>query len=159
MKISQNEQLINYLESLIETNYLNMSLSDMFSEIVGNRNITNKKEMEMLKSKFKEDTTLLLADKCFEFWGLDRDSEEDEEIFLNRIVPSFKSIDINKYKNNPYYQNIKIKDVKEGHYSLVIDHYEPYELFAYEDMSVSDNYEENNSLSFFLRRRIPIHRD
>ena len=149
MKIINNEQLIQYIESLIETNYLNMSLSDMFTEVIGNRNITNKKEMDVLKKKFNENSSLLLANKCFEYWELDDENEDDEEIFKTRILPSFKNIDINKYRNNPYYKNINIKNVRYGDYSLVNDHYSPYEIFAYQDMSVSSNYEENNSLSFF----------
>lgn len=149
MKISNNEELIQYIESLIETNYLNMSLSDMFTEVIGNRSVTNKKEIDLLKNRFNEASNVLVANKCFEYWELDDENEDDEEIYKSRILPSFKEIDISKYKNNPYYKNINIKNVKQGDYSLVNDHYSPYEIFAYKDMSVSSNYEENNSLSFF----------
>ena len=149
MKITKNEKLIRYIESLIDTNYLNMSLSDMLSEVIGNRNITDKNEIDALKNKFKENDLSLLMNKCLEYWEIDTDSEEDMEIFKTRIIPSFKEIDINKYLNNPYYKNIKIRNIVDGEYSLVNDHYVPYEIFAYQDMEVNPNFEEINSLSFF----------
>lgn len=149
MKILEKEELIQYIESLIETNYINMSLSDMFSEVVGNQTITSKKEIATLKDKFKSGSISIIADKCFEYWGLDEDSDDDNAIFEARIIPSFEKNDINKYKNNPYYRNIKVDNKKLGNYQLVLDHYEPYEIFPLKDMSVSSNYEENNSFSFF----------
>ena len=70
MKFKHNPTLDNYIDSLIETNYLNMSLSDMFSEIIGNRSITNKKEIETLKAKFKQSDINLLGNKYFEYLEL-----------------------------------------------------------------------------------------
>ena len=151
MKI-KDKSTIQFIESLIETNYLNMSLSDMFSEIVGARDITSKEEMNALKNKFNNNEIDILASKCFSYWGLDEDNEEDLDIFNSRILPSFSEINVNKYRNNPYYKSIKLAYVKEGDYSIEVDHFEPYEIFAYKDMSINENYEEINSLSFFKEK-------
>ena len=153
MKFKHNPTLDNYIDSLIETNYLNMSLSDMFSEIIGNRSITNKKEIETLKAKFKQSDINLLGNKYFEYWELDDENEEDNDIFNNIIIPSIKECDLNKYLDNPYYKRIKLDKICDGDYTLEMDHYEPYELFPYKDMGYEkDSFLELNSFSFFTER-------
>ena len=149
MKFAKSQELENYLYELIDTNYLNMSMGDMFSEVVGNPSLTNKKEIELYKSKFHNDEVNFIGDKCFSYWELDDENEEDVSIFNEHILPSIELGDINKYLSNPYYQKIKIKDIKENDYSLVIDKYLPYELFALKDMESDSNYVEKNSISFF----------
>lgn len=150
MKIKNNPKLISEIESLMETNYLNMSLSDMFNEIVGNTELTSDKQIAVLKKKFNLSDKEALLSVYQNYWELDLDNEEDEEILNKYISPSIQESDINKYLNNPYYQKIKTAHIVDGDYELVIDHYQPYELFAYKDMSYEKgSYIELNSLSFF----------
>lgn len=153
MKIKNNAKLISQIESLIETNYLNMSLSDMFNEVAGNVDITSEKQISVIKKKFSLSDKAALISVYQNYWELDLDNEEDEEILNKYISPSIEECDINKYLSNPYYQKIKTAHIVEGDYELIIDHYQPYELFAYKDMSYEkDSFIELNSLSFFKEK-------
>ena len=150
MKFTKNEELLNRIEEYISSNNISMSLGDMFSDILGNQNLTNKKEMELLKAKFHKDSRSILLDIYQEYWELDLENEEDEYIFSRYIAPSIDVVNKDKYLNNPYYKTIKIKDVKEGDYSLVNDSYKAYELFPLNDLSFDlDSFVEKNSFSFF----------
>ncbi len=152
MVIKNNKSLIDSIESLIETNNLNMSLSDMFSELVGNQGIANKKEAELITKRFNISEKDYLLNKYKEYFDIDFDDEDNSYIFDNFIDPSIQSSDINKYLNNPYYKNIKIENVKFKDYEIITDHYEEYELFPYLDIKVDKNYVELNSFSFFNQK-------
>lgn len=153
MKIKNSQELITAIESLVETNNLNMSLSDMFFEIVGNTELVNEKQISLLKKKFNISDKEALLSAYQDYWELDLDNEEDEEIISKYISPSIEECDINKYLSNPYYQRIKSANIKDGNYELVVDHYEPYELFAYKDMNYEkSSYVELNSFSYFKEK-------
>lgn len=116
-------------------------MSDMFLEAIISKNIVNKNEK--INSK---DILSFYKSKLIEFWGI----EETDSEFEKYVINSIELTDINKYKDNPFYKNIKISNIKKGKYSLIYDHYEPYELFSYKDMQVEEEtYIELNSLSFF----------
>ena len=150
MKIEKREELISYIQSLLEINEINMSISDMLNEVIGNRDLIDSKKIKILKEKFKSDDLSLIKNELFEYFDLE---EDDEDLFDEVLSPSVVNSDINKYLSNPYYQRIKVKDVKEGNYSLIADHYDAYELFPYKDMGYFPNsYLEKNSLSFFDKR-------
>ena len=54
MKISDKNEVINYINELVDTNNLNMSIGDMLSEVVGNKEIANIKELTILSNKFNQ---------------------------------------------------------------------------------------------------------
>ena len=152
MKISDKNEVIDYINELVDVNNLNMSIGDMLSELVGNRSIASIKELTLLSEKFHRPIKDLLCDKCFDYFELDDESEDDVQLFNQFIASSITEIDTKKYLENPYYKNIKIKNVDYNGYSLREDHYEPLELFSLYDMSRDENYYEINSLSFFKER-------
>ncbi len=150
MKISNKAELIQYIESLVDTNNLNMSISDMFSSVIGNTLVIDKKELSALKKKFNKSELDLVKNSLFNYWELDDENEEDLEIFNSYISPCVTEIDINEYQSNPYYRDISFSNIKDGEYELVKDHYEAYELFAYKDMEYfPGTYIEKNSISYF----------
>ena len=151
MKIENNKELKDYINSLIETNELNMSMSDIFLDAIISKSITSKKEMDLFKSKFDATTIDLYKNKLLQYWGIDE--EEDEEIIDKYLLSSLHEADINKYLSNPYYQKFEGIKAKEKDYELVTDHYEPYELFSYQDMGVEkETFVELNSVSFFKEK-------
>ncbi len=153
MKFVKDKSLENYIEELLSINNINMSVSDMFLEVIGNKNIISKKEVEAYKNKFNLLDKDIFLNKYAEYWEIDLNNEEDEDIFNNVITPSIVNSDINKYLNNPYYQLVKQKPFKDKDYELIIDEYEPYELFPLKDISTNlDNYLEENSFSFFSQK-------
>lgn len=152
MKIIKNSEAEKYILELVDTNYLNMSISDMFSSVVGDSSLFNKEKIATIKKKFGGNDTDIVASLCFDYWELDDENEEDNEVFEMFIAPSFTQSNIQKYLDNPYYKKVKIKDFKYKDYELKMDHYEPYELFALLDMKSDSSYHEVNSISFFDQR-------
>lgn len=149
MKIVNDSSLISYIESLIETNNINMSISDMMSEIIGNTTLFNKNEISALMKKFNLSDKEVINSKISDYFDIDLSNEEDEEIFTKLISNNISKINPESYFNNPYYKNIKISSIKEDDYELVNDKYQAYELFPYKDMSVSNSYKEINSFAYF----------
>lgn len=148
MKFNHNQELDNYLEELISKHQLNLSISDLLLSLLNNPEITSKKEIELLKAKFNIDEHQLFLDKISQYLDIDFEVEDNEEIYQRFIANQITSLNEEDYLNNPYYQNIKIKDYKYLDFELKMDKYFPYELFAYLDMDYVDNY-EINSLGYF----------
>lgn len=151
MKFINSKELLDYLNELIDKHELNLSISDLLSNIFSNLEITSKKEIDLLSSKFKTDKHQVFLSKISDYLDIDLSIEDNEEIFNKYIANAINELDINKYLHNPYYQLIKAKEVKLDKYELKIDHYEPYELFAYKDM-VSEQFIEINSLGYFKEK-------
>ncbi len=151
MKFVDNPELKSYLNELIDKHELNLSISDLLGSIFANLEITNKKEINLLSNKFKSDTHEVFLSKISDYLDIDLSIEDNEEIFNKYIAKAINELDISKYLNNAYYKLIKPKTIKLGKYELVWDHYEPYELFAYKDMSSKD-YIEINSLGYFKEK-------
>ena len=149
MKIAKNQKLIAYIESLIDINNLNMSISDMMSEIIGNTSITNKNEVSLLTKKFKSDDKKILLDKIGDYLQLDLSNEDDEEIFTTLIANNITKVDPKEYLSNPYYLNSKIDNVIDKEYELTLDTYKAYEVFPLKDMKVDSNFVELNSFGYF----------
>ena len=147
MKFNLNPALKTKIEELLDKNELSLSISDMFSYSLENRFSIDPKEVQILKEKYHASSIDIFKDKLLEFLELD---ENEDEAIDRYFLSSISYADINKYLSNPYYQNIKIKDVKSNQYELVKDHYLPYELFPYKDMGIESNsFIELNSMSFF----------
>ena len=148
MKFNHNQELDNYLEELISKHQLNLSISDLLLSLINNSEITSNKEIDLLKDKFNISEHQLLLDKISQYLDIDFEVEDNEEIYQRFIASQISPLNMEEYLNNPYYQNIKIKDYKHLDFELKMDKYFPYELFAYLDMDYVDNY-EINSLGYF----------
>ena len=150
MKFVNLKDYQNYLETLLDTNEMNLSISDMLTTLVGARDITDKKEIESLvKSSHYQEKDIFMS-RVAEYLDFDLSFEDNEVIFEKYIADIIKPLDINKYLNNLYYQLFKDLKVKDKEYELMIDKYVPYELFAYQDMSTFEGtYIEKNSLGYF----------
>ncbi|MCR4912061.1 MAG: hypothetical protein K5925_06085 [Bacilli bacterium] len=149
MIIEKKPEILDYISKISDINDLNLSLSDMFLDIINNDEIASKKEIEVLAKTYNLSEKEVLLSKIIEYWGIDADEEDNDEIIKQFIDPAIKEADIKEFINNPYYKTIKVEKVKEGNMSLVLDHYRPYEIFAYDDIKVSKDYHEISSLAFF----------
>ena len=147
MKINLNPTLKSQIEELFDNNELSLSISDLFSYCLENRFSIDPKEVQILKEKYHASSLDIYKDKLLEFLELDENEDEDIDRYF---LSSINVADINKYLSNPYYQNIKINNVKFAKYELGLDHYLPYELFPYNDMKIEQgSFIELNSMSFF----------
>ena len=148
MKFKSSPELNKYLNELIDKHQLNLSISDLLGNIFSNLEIANKKEIELLSKRFNASDHEIFISKIKDYLDIDFEYEDNEEIFNQYIANMIHELDISKYLNNSYYQLVKAKSIKQGNYELKLDHYEPYELFAYQDMQ-NNNYMEINSLGYF----------
>lgn len=148
MKIKKENKLIEHIQDLLNRNEMNLSISDILSTIFGNREITSKKEVDLLAKRFNCSEKEVFFSKISDYLDIDLEIEDNEEVFNKYVLGSIHELDTKKYLENPYYKAINNLHIKDGNYELVTDHYEPYELFAYQDMS-SENYMEINSLGYF----------
>ena len=149
MKISKDKAVIEYIEKLNNTLDLNISLGEMFSSLFSNYEITDKKEIEVLASNYHKSTRDIYLDKILDYWEIDLDFEDNESFYSNYIEPCFFEIDVKEYKDNPYLKNVKVNNIKDGDYELVIDKFKPYEIFALDDITVNDEFVEMNKIAYF----------
>ncbi len=148
MKFVKSVELNSYINSLFEKHELNLSISDLLLSLINNNEITSKKEISLLSEKFKATPHEIFLDKISQYLDIDFEVEDNEEIYQRYIASKISPLKVEDYTINPYYQNIKIQDTKVGDFELKWDHYFPFELFAYLDMSAID-YIEYNSLGYF----------
>ncbi len=85
-----------------------------------------------------------------ELFGLGMDGNiEDKRLIREYIRPSVKMLDTGKYKDNPYYKNIKIENVKDGDWELRQETYPAYRGFISGDMNIYEDFTEFAPLGFF----------
>ena len=150
MKFNNLNSYRNYLDTVLEGNELSLSISDIFSSLIGRNNIANKNEIELLAEKSHHPVKEVLLSKITEELDIDLTVEDDEEIFNKYIAGSISELDPKEYLENPFYQKFKDINFKEDRYELKVDKLSAYELFAYKDMEVFPNsYIEKNSIGYF----------
>ena len=84
-----------------------------------------------------------------EIFSLDFDTPEDRRIILNYLTPSVRLLEKEKYENNPYYKNIKLKNIKDGNWEIRLEEYEPYQAVISNDMIIKEDFREIPPLGFF----------
>ena len=149
MKIKKDSAVINRIKELEETNELNCNLSEMFLYVIGDRSLIEKDEIETLAKKHNLDINDLVLSTLCDVWEIDPENEDNSVIYQTHIASNVFSIDKNEFENNPYYQQIKPKEIKNKNYSLTYDFYTPYELFSYDDITVDENYHEQTKIAYF----------
>ncbi len=76
-------------------------------------------------------------------------SEDDRRLIRDYILPSVRVLDAEKYRNNPYYKNVKIPSVTDGSWELKTECYKPYRAVICDDMMLSEDFREVAPLGFF----------
>ena len=149
MRIDKTPEIQEYISYINDINDLNLSLSEMFLAIINNDEIASKKEIEVFSKTYEMEEREVFISKILDYWGIDVGQEEEEDIVRKFIYPAIKEINLEEFLNNPYYKTVKIQNIKDGRFSLVIDHYRPYEIFALDDISVDEEYHELSKLGYF----------
>lgn len=89
---------------------------------------------------------VLLAAAC----GIDMENNErDAQITRSYFIPSIKILETKTYRENSYYKNIIIPEIKFGDWELKYEKYQPYEAFIYNDLVVDKDFREIPRLGFF----------
>lgn len=95
----------------------------------------------------KADSLFLLVAAEF---GLDLADNEDHKSFAYEYIKPYLSLlSPDEYINNPYYQNIKPKKIKQNHWEITYLTYEPYELFVSNDLTINSDYQEFPNIGYF----------
>lgn len=154
MKINLSKKDLQTLIKLLHTREINIDVSSMYLYYLTNETYSIKeKNILSLMNKRK-----LSVNQAFyyEFINvLDLDYKDEDYILANKTckISDIKALDIEKYISNPYYQTIKVPEVKEETWYFKYDRIEAYEGFMYNDISVLENeyFAEKSSFGFFQK--------
>lgn len=129
-----NEIILNRLSIYLNNNsdYIN---EDMINDIVNSTNINIEEAYRILLS-----TILELVD-----------NKEIMDYYINDMI---KLLDINKYKNNLYYKNIKLDNINNGKWKIEMKAYKPYESFVYNDLVKKEDGRIIPQIGFFKEEYI-----
>ncbi len=84
-----------------------------------------------------------------EAFSLDYSRAEDRRLIMNYLTPSVRILDAEKYRNDPYYRNIRIEDIRHGGWELKNECYPAYRGVIAADMLFLDDFREVPPLGFF----------
>lgn len=76
------------------------------------------------------------------------------DVGIQRLIEDYKidkpvHLNISEYKNNPYYRNITIKNIKSSKWKYLTLSYKAFEAFTYKDTTDSSDYREITHLGYF----------
>ena len=133
------------VKSIVDTNAINMNIADMLTAAFSYTDIINPDEVrQYIKEGYSEEEAI--TEILFGFYGLDH-NDENNDVLTRYILNNLKKLCPLEYLNNPYVKNIKVNS-KLGKYQLRNISYEPYQLFAYDDIYL-DEYKEYSRIGYF----------
>ena len=133
------------VKDIVDTNAINMNIADMLTAAFSYTDIINPDEVrQYIKEGYSEEEAI--TEILFGFYGLDH-NDENNDILTRYILNNLKKLCPLEYLNNPYVKNIKMNS-KLGKYQLRNISYEPYQLFAYDDIYL-DEYKEYSRIGYF----------
>ena len=147
MDIREREKF-KRLEKIFE---LNFRVTRLYANYLEHYNeIINAEMMNALCGDGSIDEKDGFAAILCQIFGLDIDGSSDERTLIREyITPSVRVMDAEKYRNNPYYKNIIIPEVKKGKWELKREKYPAYRGVIAADMMTYDNFREVPPLGFF----------
>lgn len=86
-----------------------------------------------------------------EIFALSFERPDDRAIIMDYLYPSVTLLDAQKYRDNPYYKNIKIPSIKDGRWELRHESYAPYRAVICGDI-IFDGFTEIPPLGFFTEK-------
>ena len=134
------------VQELIDRNNININVADL---LVNAFNYTDIFDIDEIKQYIKEglnekEAMMQLFCKAFD---IDYDEDDNREVMDGYILNNLKKLDDKDYLNNPYVETIKSVG-KYKKYALKFIDYAPYQLFAYDDISL-DSGKENSRIGYF----------
>ena len=141
-----NPKLNKRVQELIGNNNININVADL---LVNAFNYTDIFDIDEIKQYIKEglnekEAMMQMFTKAFD---IDYDLDENREVMDAYILNNLKKLDSKEYLDNEYAKAIKTTG-KYKKYALKNITYEPYQLFAYDDISL-DGDKENSRIGYF----------
>ena len=149
MKISLNQKEQYKLKQLFAIKENNVQVSLMLSYLLENIDLYNKDVISSYQKEYSCSLNEAYFHYAIDIWELDYENRDNQIIFNNYLRSCFKESNEKDYKENPYYKNVKINEVKKNNYHLFYDQYKAYEPFPLNDIQIKENYIEQTTFSFF----------
>ena len=138
MKINLNKNELEKTYSLLDTKEINISIADLlFSAFNGDSYFMHQKNDDYFSS--------LLS-----YWEIEEGSD-DHQLLEKWVKPYIIPTTREEYLSNPYYQNVKPKEIKKDGYEITYLSYKPYLPFPLNDIEVDDKdyFKEGSPISYF----------
>ena len=147
MKQSDRDKLLR-LRSTFDRNY---KITRLFADYLeGFPEIITKDMINALTEDGAIDKSEALSAIIAEIFGLDFSRSQDDRILIRDYISrSVRLLNKEKYEKNPYYQNIKLDNLKDGDWEIKWEEYAPYRAVICDDMIINSDYSEIPPLGFF----------
>ena len=143
----QDRDKLNRLEETVSRNYRVTRLYAQYLERFPD--IITREMIDTLCGEGEMSREEALLGILSELFVLDYGVTEDRIIIRDYLTPSVRLLDAERYRQNPYYKNIKLTDVKDGAWELRWERYPAYRGVIAGDMALCDNLVEVPPLGFF----------
>ena len=141
-----NPKLNKRIQDLISNNNININVADLLVNAFNYTDIFDADEIrQYIKEGLSEKEAMMqMFTKAFD---IDYELDENKEVMDSYILNTLKKLDSKEYLDNEYAKTIKAVG-KYKKYALKYIDYEPYQLFAYDDISLEGD-KENSRIGYF----------
>ena len=148
MKITNNPTLKTKIDEIIRINQINTWIAGLFNEVNSYTDFFSKDKIDYFVKKGHSEAEAMAAIICNEF-NIERDEELDT-ILTEFVSERIKCLEAKEYLNNEYATRIKATG-RYKQYALRNITYEPYQTFAYDEISVTKDYKEYSAIGYFKK--------
>ena len=148
MKITNNPTLKTKIDEIIRINQINTWIAGLFNEVNSYTDFFSKDKIDYFVKKGHSEAEAMAAIICNEF-NIERDEELDT-ILAEFCTERIKCLEPKEYLNNEYASRIKATG-RYKQYALRMIDYEPYQTFAYDEISVTSDYKEYSAIGYFKK--------
>ena len=134
------------IEALISNNNININVADLLVNAFSYTDIFDADEIKQYIKEGLKEKQAMMEIFCRSF-NIDYELDENKEVMDAYILSNLKKLDPKEYLDNEYAKSIKATG-KYKKYALKYITYEPYQLFAYDDISM-DGDKENSHIGYF----------
>ena len=145
-----NQNIKQKIYELSDINNININVADMLMMAFSYTDIFKDEDIKNLTNNGLNEKEAII-DLLYDFYRLDKDNEDNQaimqEFFLNNLV----CLNPENYLNDLYVKTIKAEG-RYGKYALKSLTYEPYQLFAYDEIKVTKDYKEYSAIGYFKEK-------
>ena len=143
MKINLDSKEISKINDILKAKQYNIVAAELYIDYLEN----HYNDIKSIKTTY--------IDEFLDCLEIDKEDKEFKELDNVNKISDIKELDIDEYKNNPYYKNIKFLNHKEKDWQLANLYYSKYEGFVYDELEIDDKtYAEHTPIGYFIDKFI-----
>ena len=147
MKIVKDNKLKNKINEVIRINQINTWVAELFNEVNSYTDFfSTEKINNYIKQGYSEPAAMVNI--MYDEFNFDKNDEETIGITDEYCVKRIKCLEPKEYLNDKYVQTIKATG-RYKQYAFRNITYEPYQTFAYDEISVTTDYKEYSAIGYF----------